>query len=301
MQTVLVTGANGFIGSYLVKALLKRNFHVVATGKGASRLPSSHQMLRYLTMDFTDAQQVATVFKDVRPAVVVHAGAVSKPDECELKREYAFMQNVTGTENIINASTGSRSFMVFLSTDFVFNGDRGMYREEDVREPVNYYGRTKVEAENALIKSPLDWAIARTVLVYGDPGSERQNIITNTAKNLKEGNSLKIFDDQVRTPTYVEDLVWGIVQIVIKKAMGIYHLSGAETHTPYQMAIAVARFLGLNESLITKVTADDFPQPARRPAITGFDISKARKELGFDPVRFQEGLERTFKNQSSER
>ena len=140
-----------------------------------------------------------------------------------------------------------------------------------------------------------DWNIVRTVLVYGKTFSGRENIVTNTAKALSEKRPLKIFDDQVRTPTYVEDLAGGIVAVLEKGADGIYHLSGEDIKTPYEVSIETARFLGLNTSLIARVKEEEFHQPARRPAKTGFDITKAKRDLGFQPISFKEGLEKTFR------
>ena len=159
---------------------------------------------------------------------------------------------------------------------------------------MNYYGETKVLAEDEVMSYPFPWSIVRTVLVYGKTFSGRENIVTNTAKLLREGKPLKIFDDQVRTPTYVEDLAGGIVAIIEKGATGIYHLSGEDVRTPYDIAGETAGYLGYDASRITAVKAHEFDQPARRPAKTGFDLSKAKKELNYQPIPFAEGLQRTF-------
>jgi dTDP-4-dehydrorhamnose reductase len=226
--------------------------------------------------------------------VVVHGGAISKPDECEQNRGNAFLNNVTGTIYLLDQARLYRSFFIFISTDFVFDGERGMYVEDDPRKPVNYYGETKLMAEDEVMKYPCDWAIVRTVLVYGKPLAARQNLLTSTAQALLKGEHLKIFNDQVRTPTFVEDLASGIVGIIEKDASGIYHISGEDVRTPYDMAVAVARHLGYDETLIQPVTADTFHQPARRPLKTGFNLSKAKQVLGYQPVSFDEGLRRTF-------
>lgn len=294
MRKILVTGANGFTGFYLVRQLLQKNFMVIATGRGECRLPFEGPNFIYEPMDFTNEVQPAQVFEKHRPDVVVHGGAISKPDECEQNRENAFLNNVTGTIYLLHHARQHGSFFIFLSTDFVFDGEKGMYTEDDPRGPVNYYGETKLMAEDEVMKYPADWAIVRTVLVYGKPLSARQNLLTSTAQALRKGEQLKIFNDQVRTPTFVEDLALGIVRIIERKASGIYHISGEDVRTPYDMAIAVARHLGHGENLIRPVTADTFHQPARRPLKTGFDLSKAKKILGYNPVSFEEGLRRTF-------
>ena len=294
MQKVLITGANGFVGYYLTEQLLHKGYSVIATGKGECRLPFLQNNFNYQSLDFTDKESVENIFEEYKPNVVVHCGAMSKPDECELNKEAAFRTNVTGTMHLLNAAEKLNCFFIFLSTDFVFSGDEGMYKEDDERKPVNYYGETKLLAEDGIKKYSLPWAIVRTILVYGKPFLSRQNILTMVASALTEGEELNIFNDQVRTPTYVEDLAKAIVSVIEKKAGGIYHISGEDVLTPYQMAIAVAQYLQLDGTLIHKVEEKDFSQPAKRPLKTGFNISKAKRDLNYQPLSFSEGLKKTF-------
>ena len=292
---ILITGANGFLGYYLVEQLLAKKFSVIATGKGECRLPFTHDRnFQYLSMDFTDPFSIHDVFENIKPEVVVHAGAMSKPDECETNQMLAYLVNVEGTVQLLINSADIKSFFVFVSTDFVFDGERGMYSEEDTARPVNYYGRTKLEAEEAVKEYEFDWAIVRTVLVYGKNHSGHNNILKIVKEKLEKGEEYNVLDDQLRTPTYVEDLAEGIVSIIEKKATRVFHLSGKDILTPYQMAIKTAEYLKLNSSLIKKVTAASFSQPAKRPLKTGFIINKARKELGYEPLSFEEGLKKTF-------
>lgn len=294
MARILVTGANGFLGYYLVQQLLQKEQKVVATGKGANRLPFTADNFHFRPLDFTSHEKVANVLAETKPNVVVHCGAISKPDECEWNREAAFLSNVTGTLHLLEAAAACKTHFIFLSTDFVFSGQKGFYSEDDERGPVNYYGQTKLLAEDEVVKYPFAWTIVRTVLVYGKTFSGRENIVTNTAKALQEGRPLKIFDDQERTPTYVEDLAAGIVAIIEKEAKGIYHLSGEDVRTPYDVAVETAQILNLSTSLITAVKAEEFDQPAARPPKTGFNISKAKRDLGYRPLSFPEGLRRTL-------
>jgi dTDP-4-dehydrorhamnose reductase len=292
---ILITGANGFLGYYLSEQLLIRGYDVIATGKGECRLPfSSYKNFQYFSMDFTDPFAVHDVFEKIKPEAVIHAGAMTKPDDCEKNQWQSYLTNVEGTVTVLLNAEECKSFFVFISTDFIFDGERGMYREEDIPNPVNFYGKTKAEAEDAVKEYEYDWAIVRTVLVYGKPLVGRGNILTIVKDKLQKGEGYRVVDDQVRTPTYVEDLAAGIVAILEKKANGVYHLSGKDVLTPYQMACMAADYLKLDSSLIKKVTAATFSEPAKRPAKTGFVIDKARKELGYDPVSFNEGLIKMF-------
>ena len=294
MQKVLITGANGFVGSYLIKQMINGEYDIIATGKGENRLPFEGNNFTYLTMDFTDKEQVNEVFHTYKPDVVIHSGALSKPDECELNQEQAYKVNVEGTQTLLTASEKFKSFFIFLSTDFVLKGDKEVYTENDEGDPVNYYGHTKLLAEQAVRDYPFNWSIVRTVLVYGKPFLNRQNLLTMVAEGLRNGKQLKIFSDQTSTPTYVEDLAEGIIQIIKRKKTGIFHLSGKDIRSPYEIALEVADYLGLDQSLVTKVSEADFIQPARRPSRTVFDLTKARNELDYSPISFHEGMKRTF-------
>lgn len=292
---VLLTGANGFLGYYLVEQLLQKDFSVVATGRGGCRLPfAGLPGFSYVEMDFTDPYSIHDVFEVHKPEVIIHAGAMTRPDECEMNQMKAYLVNVEGTVQLLINAEEIKSFFVFVSTDFVFDGETGMYKEEDAPRPVNYYGRTKLEAEEAVKDYEYGWAIVRTVLVYGKNNASRGNILDVVKEKLEKGEEYNVVDDQVRTPTYVKDLAGGMVSVVEKKAKGIFHISGKDVMTPYEMALRTANFLHLDKSLLKPVTAAIFSQPARRPLRTGLHINKARKELGYEPLSFDEGLAETF-------
>ncbi|HEU0111735.1 MAG TPA: SDR family oxidoreductase [Flavisolibacter sp.] len=293
MQTILITGANGFIGNYLIEQL-SAEYLVIATGKGVCRFSFQHENLFYRSMDFTDPEKVKIIFDEFSPHFVIHCGAMSKPDDCELNKELAYLVNVQGTKILLERSKDYGSFFIQLSTDFIFKGDKGMYMEEDLPAPVNYYGETKLQAEKLVKAYPFDWTIVRTVLVYGNPRNGRQNILSGSFKTLLEGKELRIFDDQVRNPTYVEDVVIAIYNIIKKRVTGIMHISGSDILTPYQMVVAMANYLDLDATLVKRITAPDLVQPAQRPLKTGFDISKAKAILDYQPTSFAEGLKKTF-------
>jgi dTDP-4-dehydrorhamnose reductase len=294
MHNILITGVNGFLGNYLVRLLLSKKHHVLGVGKGSSRVDVNQAGFNYLELDFTRQGDVTQVIDHYRPSVIIHAGAMTKPDECELNRQAAYVTNVQGTINLLAAASVHNAHFIQVSTDFVFRGNKEVYTEDDPGDPVNYYGETKLLAEEAVKQYKGKWSMVRTILVYGQPKAGRQNILTNVAEALKNGKVLNMYCDQTRTPTYVEDLAAGIASVAAKQATGIFHLSGEEQFTPYDLAIRVADHLNLNKSLINSVTSDTFKQPALRPPRTIFDLTKAKKELGYQVTPFSEGLKRTF-------
>ncbi|MEP7111019.1 MAG: NAD(P)-dependent oxidoreductase [Ferruginibacter sp.] len=294
---ILITGANGLVGQHLVKLLFDPAVHdIIATGRGESRLPfTSSRGYSYFPLDITNGMEVASFIELHQPGIIIHTAAITQVDECESGQVACWNTNVTATRFLISAAEGIHARFIYISTDFVFDGLDGPYSETAAEGPINYYGSSKLAAEKSVRESDLHWCIIRTVLVYGNILSgNRANIISWVQNNLTEGKKIQVVCDQWRTPTYVEDLAKGILLAIEKNAGGIYHISGAELMSPYDMAIATADWLGLDKALIEKADASVFKQPAKRPARTGFTIEKAKRELGFVPLSFKEGLKRMF-------
>ena len=291
---ILITGANGLLGQHLVKLLLDTTAHdIIATGKGEPRYIVQDSRLHYYALDITDGMAVHLLFEKLLPDTIVHCAALTQADECELNPIKAWEINVTATRFIVDAAKKINAFLIFISTDFVFDGMNGPYKETDTVNPVSYYGSTKVAAEKAVAESGLPYAIARTCLLYGNILiGTRSNIVSWVKENLEQGKKIKVVGDQWRTPTYVEDLAKGILLIVEKKATGFFHISGEDFLSPYDMAVATADYLHLDKSVMEKVDASVFTQSAKRPAKTGFIIDKAKLELGYAPLSFTEGLQK---------
>jgi dTDP-4-dehydrorhamnose reductase len=291
---VLLTGANGFVAYYIIQTLLQNNVQVIATTKTTNQLQIQHANLQFLQLDFTNAQQTQQVITQAQPTHIIHAGAISKPDDCEQNQPLAYQINVQGTINILQAAQQINCHVLFISTDFVFNGLTGNYTETNAREAVNYYGQTKILAEDAVMAYTGSYSIARIALVYGKPLAGRNNIITTVKTHLQNNQPYQVFTDQLRTPTYVQDVATAIQLMLQKNATGIYHISGNHIISPYQMAIETANFLKLDASLIQPVTRDTYTQPALRPLNTTFITNKAVQDLGFVATSFANGLAATL-------
>lgn len=289
---ILVTGANGLLGQHLLKMLDNSTTHeIIATGRGKARLPFINCRYPYFSLDITDGMAVNAFIDLHRPTVIIHTAATTQVDECETNPVACWNTNVTATRFLISAAEDIAARFLYISTDFVFDGLNGPYKETDLAAPVNYYGSSKLASEKAVMESHLSWSIVRTVLVYGNILiGNRNNMVSWVQQNLSAGKNIKVVSDQWRTPTYVEDLAQGILLVVEKNATGLFHISGSEMLTPYEMAILTANYLHLDSSLIEKVDASIFSQPGKRPAKTGFIIDKAKQELGFAPMSFVDGL-----------
>ncbi|WP_201977296.1 SDR family oxidoreductase [Hymenobacter rubidus] len=289
---ILLTGSNGLLGQKLV-ALLRQQAGVelVATSRGANKLATIHPEVRFLPLDVTDAAQVQQVLAQELPTHLIHTAALTNVDECELNREACWQQNVTAVENLVAACAAQCIHLTHVSTDFIFSGEKGPLAEDAVPGPVNFYGESKLAAEQLVQASSGNWAIARTVLVYGVAHEYgRTNLVLWVRDSLRAGQPIKVVADQWRTPTLAEDLAQGCWLLAQQSAQGIYHISSDELLTPYAMALRVADYFALDARLIEKVDASTFSQPAQRPARTGFRIDKARRELGFRPHTFAEGI-----------
>lgn len=289
-MNIIVTGANGLLGQHLIVELVKRNYGVLAIGRGESR--NSSFVGKYIDMDITDSVGLRELIVTNKPDVIIHAAAMTQVDECEHDKQSCYNINVAATRFIIDAAREINCRIMYISTDFVFDGQSGPYDENSEPSPVNYYGSTKVTAEKAVMESNLHWTIIRTVLVYGQTlEGTRSNLVSWVKESLEEGKTIKLVGDQWRTPTFVGDLVKGIILALEKPADGIFHIAGKENLTPFDMGIQTARHLHLNSKLIEKVDTKSFPQAGVRPLKTGFKIDKARTELGYEPMSFGESLD----------
>ncbi len=290
MTKILITGANGLLGQKLIQYYSKQSdIEVLATAKGANRnLPGKYD---YVSMDITAQSEVERVFDIHKPNVVVNTAAMTQVDQCELDPDSCWKINVEAVSNLIAASEKNDSFLIHLSTDFVFDGLNGPYKEEDPTNPLSKYAESKLASERLMIESGIKHAIIRTMLVYGIvQDMSRSNIILWVKKSLEDKEHIKVVNDQWRMPTLAEDLAKGCALVAQKKAEGVFHISGKDMLTPYEMAIATANFFDLDSELIEEVDGSIFTQPAKRPAKTGFILDKAKRELGYEPVSFTEGL-----------
>jgi len=292
-ETILVTGVHGLVGQYFLQLPELSKFNVVATSRGVCRV---NELLKenmvYVDVDITDELRINEVIAEYQPSVVLHLGAAAQPDWCEENQSACLEINVKATEYLAKATEQVNGFFIYISTDFVFDGNGGPYTEADEANPVNFYGKSKLAGEDVVKNISKTWAIVRTVLVYGNTiDGTRSNILTWAKNALVENRPIKVVGDQIRTPTYAGDLADGILKVAIQKAEGIWHISGKDTVSPFDIAIKVANYLNLDTNLITKVDASVFTQPAIRPLKTGFNIQKAINELEYQPISLVEGIE----------
>ena len=254
---VIITGANGFLGQHLSIFLTSKLIEVIASGRGHCRIEYNYfPTIKYVEANITNALEVDKLLANNTPDWVIHCAAMSKPNDCHFNPEECILQNVTATNNIINACKQSGAKLLYLSTDFIF-GENGPHSEEDIPLPLNFYGESKLMAEELVKSSGLLWAIVRPVLIYGKQLTGTPPSFLHWVKNsLEKKQPIKVVNDQFRTPTLITDICAGIYRIIQQDEQGTFHLSGNEILTPYQMAVMLAKEYQLDEKLITAVTAN---------------------------------------------
>jgi dTDP-4-dehydrorhamnose reductase len=287
---IVVTGANGLLGQKLVNLLqASKDIQLIATARNQPSIPITNGTFQIL--DIENKEQVYALMNKTKPDVLVNTAAMTQVDDCELHREKCWKANVNSVEYLVDACRATNTHLIHISTDFIFDGTHGPLAEDEKPSPVNFYGESKLAAEKVIQTSDISWAILRTVLVYGiTPGMSRSNIVLWVKKSLEQGKTIQVVNDQWRTPTLAEDLAQGCYLAAKKIASGIFHISGKDFMSPYDIAIKTADFFKLDKSLIRATDSNQFKQPAQRPLTTGFIIEKARKELGYEPHSFEEGL-----------
>ena len=290
-KKVLVTGSNGLLGQKIIYSLIERkDIDLLASSKGLNRLITKSGY-KYIDLDITKNDEVKKVFENETPDAVINCAAMTNVDYCEENQDSCWEINVNAAENLAKSCEVSKSHLLHLSTDFVFDGKSGPYTEDDKPNPLHFYAKSKLKSEEIVKKIMTNWTIARTIIIYGiTDNMSRSNIVLWAKSEIGKGNTINVINDQYRSPTLAEDLAKGCISIIDKSAYGLYHLSGPKTYSILDLVYQVADFYNLDKSLILPVTSASLNQSATRPLSTGFDITKAKKDLDFNPVDFLEGI-----------
>lgn len=291
-MSILITGANGLIGQYIGFYLQSLPKPFIATGKGNNRIPEFDQS--YCSLDITNADAVQKALEQFKPTTVINCAAISQVDICESNHDLCDKVNVQGVINLVNSCNSIGAKLVHLSSDFVFEGTKQNYKEDDIPNPISYYGQSKLKGEEIIQNRSQNWALIRTILVYGIPVNEgRSNIFTWAYSNLNNNKSITVVNDQVRMPTYVEDLAKGIIDIIDCET-GIYHLSGKETTTVFEFVVQMAKMLDFPLELIKPISSKNLNQKGKRPQSTGFDLTKAQNTIQYNPRSLLKGIKAAF-------
>lgn len=282
---MLIIGS-GLLGSKIIEIAKDRGYEIFASYH-TKKL--NIEGCEFIKVNISKKEEVENLFRKSNPEKVIHTAAMTNVDQCETDKKEAWRINVDGTKHIVECCQKYDSKIVYVSTDFVFDGKKGKYRESDETNPINYYGLTKLEGEHALGESDTEYAIARTSVIY-DLHPYKFNFATWVINELKVGNEINVVKDQYNSPTFVDNLAEVILKIHENQNYDLYHISGSERISRYDFARKIADIFDLNKDLINPITSDELNQKAKRPRDSSLDVTKTEKDLGVKMLNTKEGL-----------
>lgn len=295
-KRILITGSNGLVGQKLTAVFAEdRSMDLLATSRQPATANTSSSF-GYTPLDMTSRGDVKELVWNFEPDVIINAGAYTNVDGCEREKEVSWRANVTAVENLVAASRLVGAKLLQISTDYVFDGKSGPYDETSLPNPLSYYGREKLAAENAVRNSGDNWLIVRTMVVYGIAQQVKKNFAIWLSGELSQGRNVRVVDDQFGNPTLADDLARGIYELVRRGKKGVYNIAGADFMSRYDFAVRLAETFGFDPSLVSPIKTSDLGQPAPRPLLSGLITLKAQAELGLNFFTADESL-RLFKGQ----
>ena len=290
---ILITGSNGLLGQNLIELFLKDKTNYEIFGFSREENRSGRTDFEYQNVDITNKELLIEKTIEIKPDFIINTAAMTNVDACENDRVACFDLNVNVVQNLIDICSEIDAHLIHISTDFIFDGEKGNYTETDAPNPLSYYGETKLLSEEILEKSTINFTILRTILVYGLVNDmSRSNIVLWVKESLENNKEITIVDDQFRTPTYVEDLAIACKISIDKKATGVFNISSNQLLSIYEIAQEIADAFHLDKTLIKPISTATLNQTAPRPKKTGFDLSKTNRILEFYPKSFKEDLQR---------
>jgi dTDP-4-dehydrorhamnose reductase len=291
MKRVLICGSNGLFGQRLAMMLGHETAYEVLNTSHHRLFVLDRHLFDYTQLDITNKSDVKSLVTSFRPDIIVNAAAMTNVDACETQRELAWKVNVVGVENLVEVARRIDCLLIHISTDYVFDGRSGPYKETDRVNPINYYGKTKLAGENVILAGGISSTILRTIVVYGTGINVKNNFALWVINSLREGKNIRCVDDQVGNPTHVGDLAASVLNVIERECPGLYHIGGADAVSRNEFAVKAAEVFGLDSSLIQTAKSNELHQTAQRPMVTSLVTAKAEKELDFRPMTLVHGLE----------
>ena len=284
-KVLFVTGASGLLGNRIVE---KATCHFRVIPLHNTKPLHAHS----LKLDITNASEVSSLFNKLKPYAVIHTASETNVDKCEAEKAHAWKVNVEGTQNIASTSNKVGAKLIYISTDYVFDGLKGNYTERDKPNPINYYGVTKLEGEKKVIENCKNYTILRTSVLYGwHPW--KQNFVTWVISQLKQNKEIAVVEDHFNTPTLADSLAEMIMEAVQKDLYGLYHASGSERISRYNFALQIAKTFNLDAGLIKPAKMNQLTTwIARRPRDSSLNTEKIQKQLKTKPLNITQGLKR---------
>jgi len=294
---ILLTGGSGLLGSKIAEIAVRKGYDIYSGyNKHESRFGVP------VKLNVCDKAALNKAFKEVKPEVVIHAAALTNVDKCEEDKTLAWKVNVDGTKNICELSKKHKAFLIYVSTDYVFSGEKGLYKETDETSPINYYGVTKLEGEKTIKNIPDEWCIARPSVIYGStPAAGKVNFALWVLEKLKKEEPIRVITDQYVSPTLNTNLADMILEVAERRLTGTYHLAGATPINRYRFAQLLAEKFELDKNLIEPARSEEMKWKAKRPKNTSLNVEKATRTLRNKPLKIEEAINRLKEEISKEK
>lgn len=290
MKRILITGGNGLLGQKVVELFSRSTTYNLLLTSKQEQSAFTDETVSYKQLDVSDRQEVRKVIDEIEPDVIVHTAAMTNVDKCETERNAAWRANVTAVENIAHSAKLTGARVVHISTDYVFDGKNGPYDEFARPNPVSYYGRTKLASENILNTVGIPHTIFRTMVLYGIGYGVKMNFALWVLRELSEGRTARVVDDQIGNPTLADDLAYAIVKSIELERTGLYHVAGRDLVSRYAFARTLAEVFEFDPAMIVPIKTSSLKQSAPRPMKSGFITLKAETDLGIKLSDMRQGL-----------
>lgn len=288
---ILITGSNGLLGQKLVKYCVENEIIYLATSFGSNRNSSCNDDY-YQSLDITDSKNVSAVLSGFEPTHIINTAALTNVDKCDDDIEKCHKVNVLGVEYLLEYAKRKNCHLQQISTDFVFDGKKGRYSEDDAPRAISEYGKSKLLAEQKIVSSGYsNYSIVRTSVVYGvGEKLSKSNIVLWAVSELKKNNPIRIVNDQFRAPTFADDLAVGCLKILEMNKTGVFNLTGPKVFSMYEFVVAIAEYLKVPTHLITPITTEELNQKATRPKNSGLRLNKSKELLNYSPTDIKSAL-----------
>jgi len=282
---LLVTGASGLLGHKVAQLALEKGHEVYS-------LYNEHPTTfgTPIKLDLTNQSEISKVITKLKPDAVIHTAAYTDVDGCKTNQDLAWKINAEATKHIAIASASINSHLTYVSTDYVFDGEKGFYTEEDKTNPISYYGYTKLKGEEFIKEHAKKWCIARLSVLYGWL-DYKQNFATWLINSLNQKKKVKVLKDQYVSPTLNTNLAQMLLEITERKILGILHTAGGTRVSRHEYALKLAEVFNLNKDLIKPAKMGEMPWKAKRPRDSSLNVNKATALLNKKPLTLNQALE----------
>jgi len=294
MLKILIIGSNGLLGQSLVKRF-NQGFDVY----GCSIEPENYTNFllseNYFKLDITSRTNVKDFFLSIQPDIIINAAAYTNVDKCEEEQDQCWAVNARSLEIIVEACKVFSPILVHISTDYIFDGKNSPYKENDIPNPHGFYGKSKLAAEKTVKESMLEYIIVRTQILYGTGNKIGKNFVTWVLNKLRNKESIRVVNDQIGNPTFVDDISEAIFKLLEEKEFGVFHVSGKEECNRYDFSKKIAKIFDLDGGLIEEISTIDLKQKAPRPMNSTFILDKLFNKTGWLPNDISKGLSKLKK------